>query len=186
MCGRILRVTGPLGTVDVRVVDLCPSCAAGELDLNAPAFAAIANPLAGRVAVQWHVVPDEDPGTIFLQLVTGGNPFFLQIQPLYFRYGIASLEYLGPSGYVAARSEPYNILPGAQPHWCSMWHAKAKCSSGCTTPAGAACERCCGSASLPAGIWQHGSSTTMRGGRSRPACTSAGSSLVRKWTRSRS
>lgn len=110
MCGRMLRVTGPLGTVDVRVVDRCPSCAAGDLDLNAPAFAAIANPLAGRVTVQWHVVADEDPGTIFLQLITGGNPFFLQIQPLYFRYGIAALEYLGPSGYVGARREAYNYF----------------------------------------------------------------------------
>ena len=110
MCGRMLRVTGPLGSVDVRVVDLCPTCAPGELDLNEPAFAAIANPLLGRATVTWTTIPDEDPGTIFLQLINGGNPFFMQILPLYSRYGIASLEYLEPSGFVAARRETYNYF----------------------------------------------------------------------------
>ncbi|MEQ1831836.1 MAG: expansin EXLX1 family cellulose-binding protein [Candidatus Eisenbacteria bacterium] len=110
MCGRLLRVTGPLGSVDVRVVDLCPSCGPGELDMNAPAFAAIANPLAGSATVSWTTIPDDDPGTIFLQLINGGNPFFMQILPLYSRYGIASLEYLGPSGFVAARRESYNYF----------------------------------------------------------------------------
>src|SRR5262245_39260780 len=40
LCGSYVHVTGPLGSVDVRIVDLCPSCAAGDLDLNAAAFAA--------------------------------------------------------------------------------------------------------------------------------------------------
>src|SRR5436190_320246 len=34
LCGSWVHVTGPLGSVDVRIVDLCPSCAAGDLDLD--------------------------------------------------------------------------------------------------------------------------------------------------------
>jgi expansin (peptidoglycan-binding protein) len=108
MCGRYLRVTGPLGAVDVRIVDLCASCAAGDVDLNAAAFALIADPLAGRVAVTWKTIASPLDDNVFLQLSTGSNAFFLQIQPRDTRYGVAKLEYLAPSGYVTARRETYN------------------------------------------------------------------------------
>jgi expansin len=110
MCGSYLRVTGPLGSVDVRVVDLCPSCAAGDLDLNSPAFAAIANPADERVAITWKTVPSPLHGNVFLQISTGTNPYFLQVQPRRCRYGIAAVEYLGPSGYVNAPRETYNYF----------------------------------------------------------------------------
>jgi len=32
ICGRWVRVTGPLGSVDVRIVDECPICAVGDID----------------------------------------------------------------------------------------------------------------------------------------------------------
>jgi len=33
-CGTCLQVTGPRGSVRVRVVDKCPGCASGHLDLS--------------------------------------------------------------------------------------------------------------------------------------------------------
>jgi expansin (peptidoglycan-binding protein) len=36
--GAQVRVTGPRGTVTVRIVDLCPECRAGHLDLSREAF----------------------------------------------------------------------------------------------------------------------------------------------------
>src|SRR5436190_1219322 len=33
-CGACVAVTGPAGTVTVRVVDRCPGCASGDLDLS--------------------------------------------------------------------------------------------------------------------------------------------------------
>ena len=56
-CGQCLLVDGPNGSVKVRVVDVCPGCAFGDLDLGAQAFAAIAAPELGRVRVRWRVVP---------------------------------------------------------------------------------------------------------------------------------
>src|SRR5262245_24030267 len=110
LCGAWLRVQGSLGAVLVRVVDQCPSCAAGDLDLNAPAFAAIADPKAGSAPFTWTRVVDSDPGAIFVQQSAGTNAFFLQVQPRDGRYAFASVEYLGPSGYVAARRETYNYF----------------------------------------------------------------------------
>ena len=46
-CGTVLAVTGPKGTVQVTVVDQCPECGTGHLDLGSEAFAAIADPVAG-------------------------------------------------------------------------------------------------------------------------------------------
>lgn len=102
MCGRWLRVTGPLGSVDVRVVDQCPSCATGSLDLNTAAFAEIANLATGIVPVTWYTIREPGEPLLKLQQSAGTNPFYLQVQPRHPRYGVSRLEYLGPSGYVEA------------------------------------------------------------------------------------
>ena len=56
-CGQCALVTGPKGMVKVRIVDLCPGCAFGGLDLSQQAFEAIASLSAGRVKITWHVIP---------------------------------------------------------------------------------------------------------------------------------
>jgi expansin (peptidoglycan-binding protein) len=56
-CGQCVLVTGPKGSVKVRIVDLCPGCAHGDLDLSEQSFTAIASLSAGRVKITWHVVP---------------------------------------------------------------------------------------------------------------------------------
>jgi|GEM_PF-2223446 len=55
-CGQCVLVTGPKGSVKVRIVDLCPGCAHGDLDLSEESFTAIASLSAGRVKITWHVV----------------------------------------------------------------------------------------------------------------------------------
>ena len=110
MCGAWLSVTGPLGSVNVRIVDMYPDCPSGDLDLNAAAFAAIANPADGRAPITWKTIPDPSGSILFLQLSAGSNLHFLQIQPRHSRYAVSSLEYLGPSGYVTAPREVYNYF----------------------------------------------------------------------------
>lgn len=52
-CGKQVCVTGPKGQVKVKIVDMCPGCAAGDLDLSPAAFNAIADPAQGRVGITW-------------------------------------------------------------------------------------------------------------------------------------
>ncbi|KAK9763683.1 hypothetical protein K7432_009425 [Basidiobolus ranarum] len=52
-CGKCAKVTGPNGTVTVKIVDKCPSCAYGSLDLSPTAFSKIASLDAGRVQITW-------------------------------------------------------------------------------------------------------------------------------------
>lgn len=55
-CGKCLEVTGPKGKVTVRMLDKCPGCGPGDLDLSETAFSKIADMSAGRVNVTWHFV----------------------------------------------------------------------------------------------------------------------------------
>ncbi|CAG8536717.1 10457_t:CDS:2 [Ambispora gerdemannii] len=56
ICGKQAKVTGPKGSCTVTIVDLCPECAFGSLDLSPAAFNAIADPNAGRVPISWDFV----------------------------------------------------------------------------------------------------------------------------------
>jgi expansin (peptidoglycan-binding protein) len=53
VCGAYLAVSGPQGTVTVRIVDLCPECQAGHLDLP-----------EGVVAITWQAVSPALSGPI--------------------------------------------------------------------------------------------------------------------------
>ncbi|CAO3656124.1 unnamed protein product [Mucor fragilis] len=53
LCGRRITATGSKGSVTVKVVDTCPGCANGDLDLSPAAFAKIADMADGRVPVSW-------------------------------------------------------------------------------------------------------------------------------------
>jgi expansin (peptidoglycan-binding protein) len=55
-CGRCIEVTGPLGKVVVRIVDKCPGCSHGDVDLSQTAFGKIAKLADGRVDITWHFV----------------------------------------------------------------------------------------------------------------------------------
>ncbi|UJR13166.1 hypothetical protein I4U23_000189 [Adineta vaga] len=56
LCGRRISVNGPKGSVTVSVVDRCPGCKSGDLDLSPAAFDRIANRNQGRVRITWRFV----------------------------------------------------------------------------------------------------------------------------------
>jgi len=55
-CGKCVEVTGPRGTAIVRIVDKCPGCDSGDLDLSQTAFGKVARLSDGRVKITWHFV----------------------------------------------------------------------------------------------------------------------------------
>ncbi|KAF9112259.1 hypothetical protein BGX27_003697 [Mortierella sp. AM989] len=56
-CGQCLQVTGPNGIIQVQIVDMCPGCKSGSLDLTPGAFAKIADLDKGRVPISWQQCP---------------------------------------------------------------------------------------------------------------------------------
>jgi len=79
-CGSYLEVTGPDGSVRVKVVDQCPECAAGHIDLSATAFARIAPLSAGLIPVSYHTIADPPlPGPLSFIVKTGSSRYWLAL-----------------------------------------------------------------------------------------------------------
>ncbi len=92
MCGRCLEVEGPLATITVKVVDRCPECGPGHVDLDDQAFAAIADPGLGHVPVAWRTVACDVAGNVTLTSSDGVNPWWYAAYVDHHRHGVASVE----------------------------------------------------------------------------------------------
>lgn len=119
-CGAFVRLTGPNGTIVVRIVDKCPECKPGDVDLSAQAFAMIANPAAGRVPITWQFVAGEVQGPVTYKYKDGSHQFWQAIQVRNHRVPVAKLEILpsGASNWITLDRADYNyfIHPTAVPN----------------------------------------------------------------------
>ncbi|WP_235582312.1 expansin EXLX1 family cellulose-binding protein [Rhizobacter sp. Root1221] len=99
-CGEFVQVTGPKGTVTVRITDRCPECKPGDIDLSEQAFAKIADPVAGRVPISWQVVAGDVSGPVAYRYKEGSTRFWVAIQVRNHRLPITALD-IKPSGSTA-------------------------------------------------------------------------------------
>ncbi|NMC71910.1 MAG: hypothetical protein GYA57_17885 [Myxococcales bacterium] len=98
VCGGCAHVVGPRGEVTVRLVDRCPECPVGNIDLSPQAFERIAELAAGRVPIRWTYVPCEVDGPIRYHFQADSNPWWIAVQIRNHRHRIARLEYRDPGG----------------------------------------------------------------------------------------
>lgn len=120
-CGACIRVTGPKGTVTVRVTDSCPDCDDNHLDLSRQAFAKVADPSAGRVTVSYQSVACDVTGPIAYHIKDGSSTYWTAIQIRNHKLPIAKLEYLKSGAYTEIPRLSYNYFVvesgvGAQPN----------------------------------------------------------------------
>ena len=110
-CGACLAVTGPSGSVTVRVVDRCPECKHGDLDLSPQAFEKLAPLAQGRIPITWHEVECPVSGPIAYHFKEGSNPDWTAIQIRNHRYPIERVEARGKTGaWAAIPRQPYNYF----------------------------------------------------------------------------
>jgi expansin (peptidoglycan-binding protein) len=119
VCGRCLRVTGPLGSIVARITDYCVGPGCLDLDLSPNAFAAIGNPLDGIVPVSWESVSCDVAGPIAFHFDAGSNDFYAKIQVRNHRYGVAGLA-IAESGQpfvdlVRSSDNAFEFVSGANP-----------------------------------------------------------------------
>jgi expansin (peptidoglycan-binding protein) len=113
MCGACLVVVGPDGDeLIVKVVDVCPGCKPGGLDLSREAFAWLAPHDAGRIPIRWQTVPCAVTGPIEYRFKERSNPFWTGIQVRNHRYPIESLVVQKASGDVKLTRMTYNYFIG--------------------------------------------------------------------------
>ncbi len=111
-CGSYLDVHGPRGTVRAEVVDVCTDCTAGTVNLSRAAFARIADPSAGLVAVSYRTALNPPlPGPLVLRIFVAAQPGALAVQVINHGNRLSSVAASRPG----SRWEP--LAPGADGYW---------------------------------------------------------------------
>ncbi len=114
-CGAYVQVNGPRGSVMVRIVDLCPECHTGHLDLSREAFAVIADLPLGVVSITWRVVSPDIAGPIAYHFKEGSNAYWTAVQIRNHRNPIAKFEYWNGSQWVTVPRVDYNFFVQTNP-----------------------------------------------------------------------
>jgi expansin (peptidoglycan-binding protein) len=112
VCGQYVEVTGPKGKVILRISDLCPECALGDLDLSAEAFRVIADPVAGRVKISWQVVVGPVSGPVQYRYKEGSSIYWTAIQVRNSRLPISRLQIMpaGATSWIDVPRSDYNYF----------------------------------------------------------------------------
>ena len=98
VCGACVAITGPDGEVTVRIVDQCPECPAGDIDMSPEAFALIAPLEAGRVPIGWRFVPCGVVGPVVYHFKEGSNEWWTAVQIRNHETPVASFAWLTAEG----------------------------------------------------------------------------------------
>ena len=114
-CGAYVQVTGRKGTITVRIVDLCPECLAGHLDLSLQAFALIDDVPLGRVPITWRIISPAIAGPIAYHFKDGSNQWWTAVQIRNHRNPIAKFEYWNGSAWITVPRVSYNYFVQTNP-----------------------------------------------------------------------
>jgi expansin (peptidoglycan-binding protein) len=109
LCGATLAVQGNRGSVTVKVIDQCPECPPGALDLSEAAFARVTGD-AGVTNVQWRVVSGPAQPAISYHIKDGSSQWWVGILAVNHRNPVRSLEALVNGRWVALQRQDYNYF----------------------------------------------------------------------------
>jgi expansin (peptidoglycan-binding protein) len=98
-CGGYVEVSGPDGSVSAEVIDQCPPCASGHIDLSEAAFSRIAPLSAGLVSVTYQSIADPPlPGPVSLRVKEGSSQYWLALLAMNTGNPLASVQVETASG----------------------------------------------------------------------------------------
>lgn len=110
-CGACADISGPDGSVRVRITNECPKCSPGDIDLSEQAFAKLAPMSRGRIPIRWVYVPCDDiSGPIVYRFKEGSNSFWAGIQIGNRVRPIASIEVEKDGRFLSLRRAPFNYF----------------------------------------------------------------------------
>ena len=111
-CGACLEVSGKKGKTIVRVVDRCPECKPGDVDLTEQAFTQIADPIDGRILISWKFVPCPlAPGQdIKVNFKSGSSKYWTAIQFRDIKHAIAKMEYQKNGQWINVKRKIFNFF----------------------------------------------------------------------------
>lgn len=119
-CGNYVLVRAANGaSITVLITNECPlPCAPGQLDLSQQAFAKLANPSAGRIAITWKLVSPSLTNSISIRYKTGSSQYWCGIQVIGHRNPVARLEVRAGGGWRSLPRADYNYFLSADGAGC--------------------------------------------------------------------
>ena len=120
-CGSYLEVHGPGGSVRVEVIDQCPGCGDGHIDLSETAFSALAPLNQGVVDVTYQTLVNPSlPGPISLVVKEGSSPYWLALLAMNTGNALASVQVRSASG-----GGWYSLVRASYNYWIAQSGAGA-------------------------------------------------------------
>lgn len=118
-CGAYVDVTGPNGRhVTVKVVDRCPKCKPGDIDLSVEAFAKLAAPSVGRIKISWRLLSPALPGPVAYKYKDGSSRHWCAIQVRNHRNPVRSVEVLVDGRWRSLPRQMYNYFLSSDGKGC--------------------------------------------------------------------
>jgi expansin len=115
-CGGYLEVHGPDGSVRVEVIDQCPGCGAGHIDLSEAAFSAIAPLNAGLVNVTYQLLVNPSlPGPVSLLVKQGSSQYWLALLAMNTGNPLTSVQVQSESG-----GGWYSLVQASYNYWVAQ------------------------------------------------------------------
>ncbi|MFN8438555.1 MAG: expansin EXLX1 family cellulose-binding protein [Cytophagales bacterium] len=109
-CGACAEVTGPKGKVIVTIIDQCPECKQGDIDLSPEAFDQIANRIDGRVKISWKIVSCASASPVQFYIKEGSSQYWTAVQVRNHKNKLEKFEYWNGTSYVALPRQDYNYF----------------------------------------------------------------------------
>ncbi|SNY29700.1 expansin EXLX1 family cellulose-binding protein [Paractinoplanes atraurantiacus] len=109
-CGTYIDVKGPKGSTRVKVIDSCPECPVGHLDLSLTAFKKIGVQSDGIIPITYKTVPNAAvPGPISVRVKEGSSQYWLSVLIDNHSNQLASVKIAGSGGtFKSAEHEDFN------------------------------------------------------------------------------
>jgi expansin (peptidoglycan-binding protein) len=118
-CGAYLAVTGPGGkTITIKVVDRCPECGPGAIDLSREAFTALAPASTGMIPISWRLLSPALGGPVGYVYKAGSSRYWCGIQVRNHRNPIRSVDLKVGSSWKALARQEYNYFLSADGAGC--------------------------------------------------------------------
>jgi expansin (peptidoglycan-binding protein) len=110
VCGAYLDISGPLGTIQAEIIDMCPGCGRNQLDLGTAAFTRIQRLSRGTALISYGLARDPAlPGPLAVRVGAGSSAGTLALQVLNHGNPLAGVRVDGQA--LTRRSDGYWVAP---------------------------------------------------------------------------
>ncbi|MEO3788509.1 expansin EXLX1 family cellulose-binding protein [Actinocorallia sp. B10E7] len=117
-CGAYVRVRANGRAITVKVVDECPTCGRGQLDLSERAFAELADPVKGSIPITWRLLSPKTSRKVAVRYKSGSTRWWCGVQVIDHRNPVARLEVRTSKGWKGLPRTGYNYFLSAKGAGC--------------------------------------------------------------------